>query len=1217
MKTFSYVKGVICTFLLLISNSVFADWTDISSNIEITKSRPAFDRVNRVYFVHLDVKNTGGSILNGPFRILIDNSTIPVTRQSGNTESGIPFVEIATESITTNETVRVRVDFLAQRKALTFDAVMQSEVLLLEGRFIDSSVSGIEYLTSSGHSGFTGINGEFIFEPGDRVEFFLGGHSIGSSNGKSIITPVDLFSDVIDKNEKHNKVASLAVLLQSADEDQNPSNGIVISTDMYNEARILEKEITTFVHVNEEEQIGVLAKMGVPYISKGTAIGHLNSTLQEYDIDETCYHSEDSYYFGTFTTPAKYCKARTRRYNFYYKDIPILNGLSKYHYDVAAGAAASAEDALKASATMIDSILYAQITTDATYLRLADKKARKNYIKKKAKGWIKTAIQKSLTTTGNLILNDQTEEAILSYSVTMIGDYIDAPSCVSGDKSACVGILFNQLRNGFDFFVASFGSIIIDNHLEKGNEYTIVKELMTQYYNYHHSWEKYAQEHCTSTNERDSQVCNIDFITEDSPLPDGWEKIIIHVASKSGMCGNEHGCEKVYDFSVAEVSKIFVERLEFLRTIEDIPLLTTPQSLSVEVKSDSLNLEWDHVNSAISYIVSWKTGANFSSTRIERNISNTSFILNRELIENDEKVYFQVQAVGEEGDISELSETIVFDSLLDDVTKLEDFLTGIVILDSNFMTCITDSIGKYNWKSILDVNQLNCSGYGIENIVGINSFPNLTTINFDNNNIKSAALSRNNKLVSVSFVNNPLSQQSIDHLVRQYYPYLLLSNEMDVSVNITVVGVTDSIKLRVKSDYEEAILEINADGQYSTGKVFRKYSYWNADINWTAELVRTPDNHNCEFDTELGQFLTETTEITITCSEPTEPPAIVSLFEGDNYHIQSNQDAYSFHDGTHYIVWSNGVYSTNSLYNQYDREVKLSKSIDGINWQTSVVANTVYGSFNHKLAVANNGDIHVVYVETVVPGTYSGQNRRLVYANNTSGAFQTTTIENGSSYRYHSPSKLFFTPDGMLNLFYQKSGWWRYNAPLYERTFDGANWSSASVVSNLSFGRGDPDDDENKLLAYEIVDGKKVLYVSSGYWHLAYHGAIEYSGHIFKYTQSGTGYVREQLPYIGTFFDIDSNEIVYASKDRKSIYFNDEKIHEFTNDEEIRSVNYDITSGYVAFNTGDAGYAININNSSNHLEQYNDEYLFVKNGMLMRIKWKSNPKRFTITPLRY
>lgn len=129
MKTFSYMKGIIYTFVLLISHSVFADWTDISNDIEITKSRPAFDRVNRVYFVHLDIKNTGDSALSGPFRILIDNSTIPVTRQSGNTESGIPFVDVTNESITANETIRVRVDFLAQRKALTFDAALQVDIV--------------------------------------------------------------------------------------------------------------------------------------------------------------------------------------------------------------------------------------------------------------------------------------------------------------------------------------------------------------------------------------------------------------------------------------------------------------------------------------------------------------------------------------------------------------------------------------------------------------------------------------------------------------------------------------------------------------------------------------------------------------------------------------------------------------------------------------------------------------------------------------------------------------------------------------------------------------------------------------------------------------------------------------------------------------------------------------------------------------------------------
>lgn len=307
MKTFSYMNGVICTFLLLISYSVFADWTDISSNIEITKSRPAFDRVNRVYFVHLDVKNTGDSTLNSPFRVLVDNSTIPVTNQSGNTESGVPFVDITNESITANETVRVRVDFLAQRKALSFDSILQVDApTLYTGIVVDSQIIGLRYKSTSPSGqvmeGVTNSKGEYKYFEKGITEFFVGEIKVGTANSKKYVAITTLFNSNVESE-------NLAVFLQTIDHDSDPVNGIEILPSVDHHAK-------RFNYLTFDETFNDNFEYIKPELFKHTAnlpatvsvenaIGHASkssrlSSLNEFDLykaiaNEKNYRSGDYY----------------------------------------------------------------------------------------------------------------------------------------------------------------------------------------------------------------------------------------------------------------------------------------------------------------------------------------------------------------------------------------------------------------------------------------------------------------------------------------------------------------------------------------------------------------------------------------------------------------------------------------------------------------------------------------------------------------------------------------------------------------------------------------------------------------------------------------------------------------------------------------------------------------------------------------------------------
>jgi len=60
-----------------------------------------------------------------------------------------------------------------------------------EGRFIDSSVEGLDYVSEE-QSGITGQSGSFIYEAGGSVDFSMGGVKLGFATGSEIITPVDM-----------------------------------------------------------------------------------------------------------------------------------------------------------------------------------------------------------------------------------------------------------------------------------------------------------------------------------------------------------------------------------------------------------------------------------------------------------------------------------------------------------------------------------------------------------------------------------------------------------------------------------------------------------------------------------------------------------------------------------------------------------------------------------------------------------------------------------------------------------------------------------------------------------------------------------------------------------------------------------------------------------------------------------------------------------------
>ena len=101
------------------------------------------------------------------------------------------------------------------------------------GQFKDSNTTGLSYVSGS-QSGVSDENGKFTYEAGNTVTFSVGGVELGTSTGKSVVTPLDL---ELGGTSGSLKVQNITRFLMMLDEDGNPENGISISPSIQESAQ--------------------------------------------------------------------------------------------------------------------------------------------------------------------------------------------------------------------------------------------------------------------------------------------------------------------------------------------------------------------------------------------------------------------------------------------------------------------------------------------------------------------------------------------------------------------------------------------------------------------------------------------------------------------------------------------------------------------------------------------------------------------------------------------------------------------------------------------------------------------------------------------------------------------------------------------------------------------------------------------------------------------
>ncbi len=163
----------------------------------------------------------------------------------------------------------------------------QSDSIGLVGFLRDSAVEGSHYFGSLGSSGKTDAQGRFLFQKGETLTFTLGKMPLGSvtlpqSADGSVITPVELVKGSLQaeysaEDINDARVTALLQVLQTADENQDPEDGIQISEMA---AQQIDLALGDTAVVSADPQ-AVAEALGRQLVSKDAAVAHFEKTVKE------------------------------------------------------------------------------------------------------------------------------------------------------------------------------------------------------------------------------------------------------------------------------------------------------------------------------------------------------------------------------------------------------------------------------------------------------------------------------------------------------------------------------------------------------------------------------------------------------------------------------------------------------------------------------------------------------------------------------------------------------------------------------------------------------------------------------------------------------------------------------------------------------------------------------------------------------------------------
>lgn len=157
--------------------------------------------------------------------------------------------------------------------------------VILTGQFIDSPVSGVSYVAGK-LSGITNA-GRYRYRSGNTLLLSIGDIVLGGSIARRIFTPLTLVSAT---NPSDDAVVNIASLLQTLDDDGDPSNGILITEAVRTAAggKTIDFAQSTADFANDGNVQTVVAELTAlttagarSLVGAADAESHLRSTLED------------------------------------------------------------------------------------------------------------------------------------------------------------------------------------------------------------------------------------------------------------------------------------------------------------------------------------------------------------------------------------------------------------------------------------------------------------------------------------------------------------------------------------------------------------------------------------------------------------------------------------------------------------------------------------------------------------------------------------------------------------------------------------------------------------------------------------------------------------------------------------------------------------------------------------------------------------------------
>lgn len=159
----------------------------------------------------------------------------------------------------------------------------EGELSFSKASLVDASVEGVAFSTSSGGSGYTDSNGSLSYSSADSsISFSIGGVDLGDFNLLAINSDKQiLITDLVgvDRDDSTNpQVVKILQFLQSLDDDNNSSNGIVITAAISKELEEFSLDFTD-INLDIEDINKALIALDKRLVTSDEAIAHFEITL--------------------------------------------------------------------------------------------------------------------------------------------------------------------------------------------------------------------------------------------------------------------------------------------------------------------------------------------------------------------------------------------------------------------------------------------------------------------------------------------------------------------------------------------------------------------------------------------------------------------------------------------------------------------------------------------------------------------------------------------------------------------------------------------------------------------------------------------------------------------------------------------------------------------------------------------------------------------------